>query len=365
MKKITAALLCAILVISASITVFGATKTDVADKVNSSAAYIHSNYAEKGYGAYDSANLYVAAKSGIDVSNYTDSYFKAVLEKVESGEFANAGSYGLIICIADATGVDAENIGGKNFVELLKNADAKKGVSAYYYYYAIKAALDHSLNDKATELCEALKSYYTIGKGTDFWNGYGTSADDLGIFISALALDYDNYSEYVDDAVKILETFYTEDGYVNYKANANSTGLALAAYASVNNTEKANEAYNLLVSKFYDEKTGSFIADYDNMSSTKDALFGLLLYLPITQDDTVNTPDKDETSTEDNKNDTNKNPNSSNTQSTQNNGTAQNTDKKADETKSPATGAEITGAAVAAFISAGAVLLLSTKRKSK
>lgn len=357
MKKITAALLCAILVISASITVFGATKTDVTEKVNASAAYIHSNYAEKGYSAYDSANLYLAAKSGIDVSKYTDKYFTEVLEKVESGEFANAGSYGLIICIADATGVDAENIGGKNFVELLKNADAKEGVSPYYYYYAIKAAFDHSLGDKAAELCEALASYYTMGKGVFFWAGWDqTSADDLGMFIVSLAQDYDNYSEYIEDALKLLETYYTEDGYVNYGANANSTGLALAAYSAAGKTEKANETYDLLISKFYNAETGGFDSDFESIAATKDALFGLEIYLASTEDDTVNNPDKEEPTTDDNKNDTDKTENGSN---------SQNTNNKTDETKSPATGAGTTGAITAAVISAGAVLLLSSKRKSK
>lgn len=352
MKKFTAALLCAILVISASITVFGATKTDVTEKVNNSAAYIHSNYAENGYSAYDSANLYLAAKSGIDVSKYTDSYFNSVLEKVESGEFANAGSYGLIICIADAAGIDPANIGGKNFVELLNNADAKDSVSPYYYYYAIKAAFDHSLNNKAAELCEALASYYTMGKGVFFWSGWDqTSADDLGMFIVSLAQDYDNYSEYIEDALKLLETYYTEDGYVNYGANANSTGIALGAYSAAGKTEKANETYDLLVSKFYNAETGGFDSDYESIVATKDALFGLLIYLPHAQNEAVEKPEKEETTTENQKGNTNKTPQNS-------------TDKK-NETKSPATGANTAGAVAAAVISAGAIVLLSSKRKTK
>ncbi len=66
-----------------------------------------------------------------------------------------------------------------------------------------------------------------MGAGTDFWGGWGTSADDLSVFIITLSTYYEEYTAYIEDALTLLKAYNTDAGYDNYGANANSTALAL------------------------------------------------------------------------------------------------------------------------------------------
>ena len=69
MKKITAALLCVMLVISTSVTAFGATKNDVKEKIETAVAFaFDGNYSKNGYDVSASKNLYILAQSGADIS---------------------------------------------------------------------------------------------------------------------------------------------------------------------------------------------------------------------------------------------------------------------------------------------------------
>ena len=62
MKKITAALLCVMLVISTSVTAFGATKNDVKEKIDTAVAFaFDGNYSKNGYDVSASKNLYILA----------------------------------------------------------------------------------------------------------------------------------------------------------------------------------------------------------------------------------------------------------------------------------------------------------------
>lgn len=348
MKRITAALLCVMLVICTSVTAFGATKNDVKEKTQTAVAFaFDGNYSTQGYDVSSSKNFYILVSTGADVSSYEDAYFASVETAAKSGTLTDVGTIGLAISIADMLGRDARNISGVDLVEILQNTPVENnGGTPYSYTYAIEAAHNHALDETETALSEKLLTYYTMGEGTDFWGGYGTSPDDLGMFIIALSYDSAAYSEQINDALSILETYYTEDGYSNYGANADSTAFALAAYSALGNKEKADSVYDLLINKFYSAETGGFIADYDEYYATADALFAFKYYLPLADDAAEET----ESTTAD-----------KNTTQAGENTTVKNSDNSK---TSPATGAAgATAAAVCAAVSLFAVSVLKKKNK--
>lgn len=284
MKKITAALLCVMLVICTSVTAFGATKSDVKEKTNTAVSFAFDNYySQNGYDVSATKNLYILARSGADISNFTDGYFKSVSAAAQAGTLTDPGVIGMAVSIAQQAGIDPENAGGTNLIEALKNAEISAVSTPYNYFYAIEAAENNGLDDKTAALSSALAQYYTPGEGTDFWSGYGTSPDDLAMFILAMETAGE-YEEYTQDAFEILETFATEQGYSNYGANADSTALALAAYSAAGNADKADEIYNILIKNYYDSETGGFKADYDEYYATADAVFALSFYLPLAEE---------------------------------------------------------------------------------
>ena len=279
MKKITAALLCVMLVISTSVTAFGATKNDVKEKIDTAVAFaFDGNYSKNGYDVSASKNLYILAQSGADISAFATDYFKSVSDAAAAGTLTDAGVIGMAVTIADP-----ENINGTDLTNMLNNADPGAVSTPYNYFYAIEAAVNHGMKDTAAAFSNALAKYYIPGTGTDFWNGYGTSPDDLAMFILAMKTA-GAYTEYTKDAFEILETFATPDGYSNYGANADSTALALAAYAAAGNTEQADDIYDILIKNYYDPETGGFLADYDEYYATADAVFALRFYLPLADD---------------------------------------------------------------------------------
>lgn len=345
MKKFTAALLCVMLVICTSVTAFGATKSDVKQKTDTAVAFaFDGNYSKNGYDVSTSKNLYILARSGADISAYTDAYFKSVSQAAKDSKLTDPGTIGMAVCIAKAAGIDPENADGVNLAEALKSADVSVVSSPYNYFYAIEAAKALGLDDTVKALSDALAKYYTVGTGTDFWSGYGTSPDDLAMFILAMKTA-GAYEEYTEDAFKLLETYYTENGYSNYGANADSTALALAAYSAAGNTEKANAVYDMLIKNFYDAETGGFKADYDEYYATADAVFALSFYLPLAEEGGQESTTVPETTTQ--------------AETT----TAEN--KNSDSsTKSPATGAEIMPAVSAAAVAFMAILATAKKKKA-
>lgn len=283
MKRFLASLLCAILVVSTSITVFGATKNDVQEKINSSVAYAFDGYYGKGgYDETETKQLYYQAFSGADISRYTDKYFSDIQDMINSGAFTGLDKLGLALNIMYFTNTDPSDFNGVNLLKLFENTSVDEyGGNAYYLQYASNAAAYYGLDDFAKKICDKMLEFYTMGSGTDFWGGYGTSVDDLATFVLTLAPYNAVYQEYINDAFALIEQYYTENGYDNYGANANSTALALAAYSAVGNKEKADSVYNILINNFFDESTGGFKSDYDEYYATSDAVYGMSFYINI------------------------------------------------------------------------------------
>lgn len=287
MKKALSALLAVILVLSASQTVFGATKKDAQKVIETSVAFaFDGEYGKDGYSVDNSKNFYTLIKSGADVSAYKEGYLKSVKDALENGTLSGIMDIGMVMCCLSMLGESTEDFAGFSLNEMLAGADpADCSYNPYAYYYAIEAASAAGLNETAEALCNELVKYYTLGEGTDFWGGYGTSADDLAMFILSLMPLKADYAEYINDAFALLEGYYTDGGYTNYGANADSTAYALAAYSADGSKAQADKIYDILIKNFYDEATGGFKSDYDEYYATADAVFGISFYLPIADDE--------------------------------------------------------------------------------
>lgn len=347
MKKILSALLAVMLVMSASITVFGATKSDVEKKITSSFAYLSEEAGENGYTADKNLkDFYYATCTGADVSKFKASFTASVKAALEAGEITTFDNAVLITGTLLNMGVDVTAFEGFDLTKLIKEISADTCTNPYSFAYGIAVANAVADGETAKVCAEKLAGYYEAGKGTDFWSGYGTSPDDLSIFIIGLAQAEGDYTALIEDAFKLLETYYTAEGYSNYGANADSTALALGAYSVLGNKEKADGIYNMLIANFYDGETGGFKAEYDPYYATADAVYGMAFYKPLADED--KTPAPEET--------------------TKPAGTVQNTAendntavKKNDSGKSPATGASVTLAVLAFAASAGTAAILKKK----
>lgn len=344
MKKISAMLLAVILVMSVSMTVFGATKGDTDKKVSTSLAYISAEWENNPTVNENLKDFYIFTCTNADMSKYKNGFAESVKTAV-SDNTLTADSTVLAVGALANLGYDVTNFNGTNLVDLLKSFGADGFSTPFSLVYGITLADKLGENELKNVYAEKLAGCYEIGKGTDFWGGWGTSADDLGTLIIGLSYVKTDYEEIISDAVSLLETYYTADGYTNYGANADSTALALGAYSALGDKEKADSVYDMLIDKFYDKETGGFKAEYDPYYATSDAVYGISFYRMIADED-KNTPPTEPTAK----------PETTAAKA------AQQTADKNTSKKSPATGASITAAGLAFVLSAVAVSV-SRKRK--
>ena len=102
MKKFLAAFLSVMIVMCASVTAFGATKSDVNKVVNTSVAYaFDGKYSQGGYTTANAKNFYILTKSGADVSAYKEAFFASAKDAAAAGTLTDLGTLGEIITIAD------------------------------------------------------------------------------------------------------------------------------------------------------------------------------------------------------------------------------------------------------------------------
>lgn len=348
MKKISAMLLALILVMSVSMTVFGATKSDTDKKVSTSLSYISAEWENDPAVDENLKDFYIFTCTNADMSRYKDHFAESVKTAV-SNNALTADSAVLALGALANLGYNVTDFSGTNLADLLKTFGADSFSTPFSLVYGITLADKLGEDELKNTYAEKLAGYYEIGKGTDFWGGYGTSADDLGTLIIGLSYVKADYEEIISDAVKLLETYYTAEGYTNYGANADSTALALGAYSALGDKEKADSVYDLLINNFYDSETGGFKAEYDPYYATSDAVYGISFYRIIADED-KNTPSAEPTTNPSAKPDT-----------TAAKTVQQTTDKNTSK-KSPATGASITAAGLAFALSA---ITVAVSRKKK
>ena len=348
MKKVLATLLTFVLVMSASITAFGATKNDVDKTLESSLKFAYGD--KTSFDVSESKDYYLYLCAGGQDEKIKESYFNAVKKALDGGEKFDIGTLALIISNMKLSNENPTDFKGYNLVDLFGKTELGESDNVYTYMYASDIA--HSFGFEALEkqLCDAMVSKYTKGEGTDFWGGWGTSADDLSVFITTLSVCYDDYKAYIEDAVSLLKNCNTEAGYDNYGANANSTAMALAAYVSIDEKDLADDAYNKLM-LFYNKETGGFNSNYDDVLATKDAIFGLSKYR--------STADFDDASTGKDEEEKPTNPivdsNDTTSVKTENEPQA--------SVKSPATGAGTAAFAVFTMLAAGGMMVVSKKKE--
>lgn len=342
MKKFASVIVAMLFVFSFAFSAFAAEKSDVEAKIESSVKYGYSGcFDEHGISVYDSSSYLAYLKSGDENAlDYKDEYIKSVQELLVEDEtaFDDICTLALVIQVYDLLGEESSS-----FAEKFEALKAGKGENPFTYSYAVETAKALGKDELAKSICDyMIENYYTLGVGTDFWGGWGTSADDLSVFILALSNYGEDYAEYIEDAVNLLETFACETGYgYGGAGNADSTAFALAAYSSIGNKKMADKAYTSLLS-FFNEETGGFDGEWDSELSTRNAVFGLEYYLEIADENGAEKPEsKPPVDKEDTK------PNGS-----ENDGAE----------KSPATGGTSLG--IAASLAAASAAIIAVKKKS-
>ena len=351
------------LVMSASITAFGATINEVGNTLESASKFVFSE--KTAFDVSESKDYYLYLISGGYDEDIAKSYCDSVKRALDDGTKYDIGTLGLIINNIFMSLKDPEDFEGYNLLDTFGKTELSESDNMYTYMYATDIAFLFDFADLNKQLCDTILSKYSKGVGTDFWGGYGTSADDLAMFILTLSNEYDKYKEYIDDAASLLKTYNTEAGYDNYGANANSTALALAAFSAIEDQEAADDAYNKLL-LFYDEKTGGFTSNYDDIMATKDAIVGLSYYVLLADFDFGDIKEDDDKQDEVAKPATpiasvaDKNAGNDETKNIKEENKTKN-EPKAPQ-KSPNTGAGATAFAMFAMVAAGGVMVVTKKK---
>lgn len=292
MKKILSIILAITMVLTSlvfSTTALAEQKSNI-NKDNCLAVYVDAQI--KGAGKYlvssttsfnlDSAvDFYTFLKSDALTEAQKNGFVESVSEnlKTNSGKLIgaygeNIGTYGATILSLEILGYDAKDFNGYSLISTMEEMDVYSDCHPYYYRFATAVAS----KEFGKKLIDAyIDQYYTMGQGLDYW---GFSCDNTAYFLATIAPFADDYSEYVKDAIAVIDSYKVENGYCynpmyGTDSNSDSTALAVMAYASVGETKKAKEAYDDLVEQF-ESKTGVFTYyGEDSAYSTKDALISL------------------------------------------------------------------------------------------
>lgn len=383
MKKFLAFTISLCMALSAFVTAFAADAPDadeVKSKISGAAEYIADFY---GGFSVDDASVFYRVADGIDENSAIAAGFindvKTNLDKNNGKIISSYGeSYATYACVINALydlGKDPANFYGYDITEPFLACDAAAAPASPNYYLPSVTALCRINSSEAAKFAETLcdsyiENYYTAGKGIDY---YGFSCDNTAFFAATLAKAgafTDKYSEIIDDAVNIINTYRTDGGFCfdpayGTQANADSTALALMAYSCLAENEKDGlyfdetvNIYNELI-KFESGKTGVFTYDgEESAAATLDALSALTAFyglLPVNE----NTADSalGETPAADTADTT---ANQTAATESENAETAENTSKK-----SPATGADYIMPIAAAAASAGVLTLIAARKKIK
>lgn len=273
------------------------TSADVKEKIEQAAAYVTSDETTS-YTLSNARNFVTIIDSGADVSKYKDAFVASVKENLDANKavLSNYGSaspalYGATFKAFDALNVDKTSFNGYNLVSSFEAIDVSlTSDNVYTYGYAIDAAKALGNEALALTLCDKLVSNYTMDSGLNNW---GFSCDNNGFFVLQLAPYYNEYKEYIDDALSLIANYKKENGYYSDEqyvpdANADSTAAALAAYSAVGDMDKAKEAYDFLCAFESKDTPG----EYTNSFGSYDALIGFENYykaLKAEEDSTTTT----------------------------------------------------------------------------
>ena len=261
--------------------------TYVEKEMKGAAAYLLSGI--KDFGAENAVDYLTYLKSGYDMSAYKEALLASVKANLDAnggklvtpavaGYNGEMGVYGAVIQILFIYGINPTDFEGYNVVEAFESIDMSASYHPYYYRAAIEAANE----EFAKKLCDKyIADFYVSGSGLNYW---GFSCDNTAHFLASIAKYKDSYAEYVKDAKAVIQTYTKENGaFCDSQwapdVNADSTALAMMAYASIGDMQTAFKYYKNLVKNFESEKTGVFCYTNEvNAYATKDALLSLAYF---------------------------------------------------------------------------------------
>lgn len=263
------------------------TSSDVKTKINESATYLMS-VKKTGFTVDNVKNFNAFVRAGVNMSDYKEEFAKSVKEKLDSNggkiviKNESAGVYANVILALDSLGYNAKSFEGYDIVSAFENLKLVKDNENQYLFSSIfTVANKYGLKDYLKKAQNFLvNNYYEFGTGSTFY----TSTDSTSQFVVAIA-PYAGYQSFVDDALASIENFKKDGGYLynfDTKVNADSTGLALAAYSAAGNLDKAQQVYSDLSTFECKDTKGAyyFTADdkSENEAATVDALTGLMYF---------------------------------------------------------------------------------------
>ncbi len=281
------------------------TSKDVKAKINESATYLMS-VKKTGFTVDNVNSLNSFIRAGVNMSDYKAEFAKSVKENLDlnggkiksvvgydenngwapiKGE--SAGVYANVILALQAFGYNVKSFEGYDVLAAFENVKLVKANENQYLFSSIfTVANKYGLKDYLKKAQNFLvNNYYEFGTGSTYF----TSTDSTSQFVIAVA-PYKNYQSFVDDALASIENFKKDGGYLynldnkygEPKVNADSTGLALAAYSAVNDLDKAQKIYSELSAFECKAAKGAYIytlSDKDeNATATADALTGLMYF---------------------------------------------------------------------------------------
>lgn len=276
------------------------TSSDVKTKINESATYLMS-VKKTGFTVDNVKNFNAFVRAGVNMSDYKEEFAKSVKEKLDSNggkivtvvgydenngwapiKNESAGVYANVILALDSLGYNAKSFEGYDIVSAFENLKLVKDNENQYLFSSIfTVANKYGLKDYLKKAQNFLvNNYYEFGTGSTYY----TSTDSTSQFVVAIA-PYAGYQSFVDDALASIENFKKDGGYLynfDTKVNADSTGLALAAYSAAGNLDKAQQIYSDLSTFECKDTKGAyyFTADdkSENEAATADALTGLMYF---------------------------------------------------------------------------------------
>ena len=235
----------------------------------------------KSYTINNTVDFIIAERSGCDVSAYKEAYANSVKDNLDAngGKIIlgseDLGVYGAVITLLNELGYNPYNFYGYDICEAFEAADiaSARPQNPYFYKYAIEAASD---TRAAAIIDDFIANYYTLGRGMNY---YGYSCDNTATFLISIAPYAGDYAEYVSDAKALVAACVTEKGaYYSEQyntPNADSTAVAMAAFAAVGDLDAAFNCYKILTEEYQSENTGVMLyGGEENALATKDALFG-------------------------------------------------------------------------------------------
>lgn len=259
-------------------------------QVKAGGDYLTSAY--DSFAVADAVRLATLALEGYDISAFIDSFAESVEANLTENDGKlispysgkeDLGLYGAAIIALAMGNVDPYDVGGYDLFAAFEAADIETArTNPYYYRFAILVADD----EKAEALCQDLiDNYYTMGKGMCFDKTKPFyCCDNTSYFLMAIADYADVFPEYAADAKQVI-AHYTEDngarnddGGMVPDVNANSTALAMGAFAAVGDFDSAFCYYKNLVEGF-ESSTGIFMLDgEEDYYATADAAVGLAYF---------------------------------------------------------------------------------------